>query len=124
MTGGAMSDHDLYCQKCMRTTYHVMVRAGIIRCDVCGTETDVAGTRTTRVSTVQKTGWAVQAFPKIELPDLSAFQVTVGRFERQLESLPPNWSDDVIYYENLGTVIRDDGIPLVWVPRGASFRQV
>jgi hypothetical protein len=64
-------------------------------------------------------------FPKIELPDLFAvlprtlpeFSPDFLRFlERLRKSLPPNWPKD-IDFDQVTTVIQDDGLPLVWVPR-------
>jgi hypothetical protein len=66
-------------------------------------------------------------FPKIELPDFSLisqswpklppFSPTFLRLlERLRESLPPNWPPD-IDLDKLTTVIQDEGLPLVWVPR-------
>jgi hypothetical protein len=84
-----------------------------------GTESDdnATETGTKQVSVIMAINWNVYAFPKFGLPDLSPFQSMGSLTERVRESLPPNWSDNVIYCENLETVIRDDGIPLVWVPR-------
>lgn len=67
-------------------------------------------------------------FPKLELPDLTPFitrslpslpqfsPAFVATLERLRESLPPNWSSD-IDLEKVTTVVQDDGLPLVWVPR-------
>jgi hypothetical protein len=84
-----------------------------------GMESDdnAAETGTKQVSVITGISWNVYAIPKFGLPDLSSFQRMGSLIKRQLDSLPPNWSDDVIYSENLQTVIHDDGIPLVWVPR-------
>jgi hypothetical protein len=52
--------------------------------------------------------------PKLRLPD---FAPAFSRFLEQLrERLPPNWPAGVDLDE-LVTVIQDDGLPLVWVPR-------
>jgi hypothetical protein len=71
-------------------------------------------------------------FPKIELPDISGILQPLisdlGRafaplVKRLLESLPPNWPPD-IDFDTLTTVIRDDGLPLVWVPRAEIVAEV
>ena len=75
--------------------------------------------------------------PKVELPDLSPFlpkiepldllpglrplmaevaKAFAPLIDRIRESLPPNWPPD-IDLDALMTAIRDDGLPLVWVPR-------
>lgn len=71
-------------------------------------------------------------FPKIELPDLSfvlrPLIADLGKAfaplaKRLLESLPPNWPPD-IDFDTLTTVIRDHGLPLVWVPRAEIVSDV
>jgi hypothetical protein len=65
------------------------------------------------------------AFPKVGLPDLSSFPqlsqfalspAFVRMLERLRESLPPNWPDD-IDLDKVTTIVQDEGLPLVWVPR-------
>jgi hypothetical protein len=71
-------------------------------------------------------------FPRIEPPDFSAVlrpllsdlgKAFAPLVKRLLESLPPNWPID-IDFEMLTTVIRDDGLPLVWVPRAEIVTEV
>lgn len=50
--------------------------------------------------------------PKIDLAGLAA------ALERAKEALPPNW-DGLNHYEVLGEIAKDDGIPVVWVPRAS-----
>ncbi|WP_018909468.1 hypothetical protein [Salinispora arenicola] len=47
-------------------------------------------------------------------------ETTVTAFTRLLEILPPNWPDGLssVSDEDLFAVVQDEGIPLVWVPRG------
>jgi hypothetical protein len=71
-------------------------------------------------------------FPKIELPDLSvvvrpliadAGKALAPLVKRLRESLPPNWPLD-ISFGALTAVIRDDGLPVVWVPRAEIVTDV
>jgi hypothetical protein len=50
--------------------------------------------------------------PKIDLTGLAA------ALDRAKEALPPNW-DGLDHYEALGEIAKDDGIPVVWVPRAS-----
>ncbi len=50
--------------------------------------------------------------PKIDLAGLAA------ALDRAREALPPNW-DGLSHYESLGEIAKDDGIPVVWVPRAS-----
>ncbi len=56
--------------------------------------------------------------PKIELPPLPTFKLSPEVIEAvtRIRLRPPNWPDSVDR-TRLAEVIRDDGIPLVWVPR-------
>jgi hypothetical protein len=63
--------------------------------------------------------------PKIQLPNLMpTIRPLIGELTKALapliekirESLPPNWPSD-LDLDALTTAIRDDGLPLVWVPR-------
>jgi hypothetical protein len=83
-------------------------------------------------------------FPKIEISDFSAIfakfefpnllpslepiidaftKVLVPVFKTIAESLPSNWPPG-IDFDALTTAIRDDGIPLVWVPRAEIVTEV
>jgi len=42
------------------------------------------------------TQWAFPKFPEILVPDFSALRVVATGIGRLIESLPPNWSEDVI----------------------------
>lgn len=50
--------------------------------------------------------------PKIDLAGLAA------ALDRAKEALPPNW-DGLDHYEVLGEIAKDDGIPVVWLPRAS-----
>lgn len=74
-------------------------------------------------------------FPKIELPDFTSHitrslpplpplsPALMAMLERLRESLPPNWPSD-IDIENVTTIVQDDGLPLVWVPRAAIVTEL
>jgi len=53
------------------------------------------------------------SFPKFQLPWAQQLSDILRPL---LESLPPNWPDDIDLGE-VETVIQDDGLPIVWVPR-------
>ncbi|WP_018807360.1 hypothetical protein, partial [Salinispora arenicola] len=49
----------------------------------------------------------------------------LAAFTRLLETLPPNWPDDLAVLDSeLFAVVQDEGIPLVWVPRGEIVSDV
>ncbi len=52
------------------------------------------------------------AIPKIDLSGL------IAALERAREALPPNW-EGLTHYKQLGQIAKDDGIPVVWVPRSS-----
>jgi hypothetical protein len=55
--------------------------------------------------------------PRLQLPDFADLLEQLRRDE------PPNWPDD-IELDRVTEVIRDDGIPLVWVPRATVVTEV
>ncbi len=55
--------------------------------------------------------------PKIDLTALAA------ALARAKEALPPNW-DGLDHYEVLGEIAKDDGIPVVWVPRASVLAEL
>jgi hypothetical protein len=59
--------------------------------------------------------------PKIVVPELGdAFR---GILELLREHMPPNWPEGVDF-DTVTTVIQNDGIPLVWVPRAAIVEEL
>ncbi|SCG71902.1 hypothetical protein GA0070613_4992 [Micromonospora inositola] len=60
--------------------------------------------------------------PKFTMPDLTGVGEAIDRLRAKL---PPNWPlDDPELLENVSSVVQDEGIPLVWVPRKEIVRQV
>jgi uncharacterized protein (UPF0147 family) len=69
-------------------------------------------------------GLKIDVSPIFSLPQFESLKETMARFaERLREALPPNWPEDFNIDEML-TVIEDDGIPLVWVPRSGLVTEL
>ncbi|MFG2049627.1 hypothetical protein ACGFIW_19625 [Micromonospora sp. NPDC048935] len=60
--------------------------------------------------------------PKITLPDMTGVGAVIDRL---IAKLPPNWPmGDPDLIEKVFSIVQDEGIPLVWVPRKEIVRQV
>jgi hypothetical protein len=63
------------------------------------------------------------SLPAPKIPTLSVGPAFAAILERLRESRPPNWPTD-IDVDDVISVIQDDGIPMVWLPRGKVIEEV
>jgi len=58
-----------------------------------------------------------------QLSQFAASPAFLRMLERLRESLPPNWPDD-IDLDKVRTIVQDEGLPLVWVPRAEIMTEL